>query len=353
MDSARIIKLKNSLKAKGADSFWVTDPVNIYYLVGFKTDVSSLVITPDSNFIITDFRYKQDAEEIVGFQTILIKKGLKDTLRGVLKDCGVKTLGFEADHLSYSAGERFAKFLNAEKIKFTPLTFLVEELRNIKDAGEIAEIKKAILAAKKALLSLKKAIRPGITEKRLSALLDNLVRTSGGDNNAFETIMAAGENSSRPHASVTGRSLQRNGHVMIDFGVRLNCYNCDLTRVFFLGRIQKILRDIYAACIEAQDRAIRQVKPGASIRALDEAARGYIAKKGWGENFGHSLGHGVGLSIHELPRIYGKSEELLRPGMVFTVEPGIYIEGVGGVRIEDMVLVTEKGCEVLTDDIPK
>jgi len=349
----RLIKLKNILKKKGLDALFITNPVNVYYMSGFRTDASSLVISKDVNIIITDFRYREDAEKIPDFTALTIEDNFKKTLNRALKELGVKKIGFEAGHLSYSGVQNLKAILSREKILVEPLEGTVEEIRVLKDEAEIAEIKKAVGLAKTVLCSLKSHLRPGMTERALAKMLEGLILSHGGDGNAFDTIIASGKNSSRAHAYITDKRIEKDEHVFIDFGVKLNQYNCDLTRVFFLGKIQKLLHTAYDICMEAQERAIKKVRPGAPIKEIDRAARGYIASKGFGKFFGHSLGHGVGLSVHELPRIFSKSNQTLKPNMVFTIEPGIYLEGIGGMRIEDMVLVTEKGCEILTDDIPK
>ncbi len=353
MRQQRLVKLKNVLKKKGLDALFITNPVNVYYMSGFRADVSSLVISKDTNTIITDFRYREDAEEIPDFTALTIEDNFKKTLNRALKELGVKKLGFEAGHLSYSGAQNLKAVLTKEKVYLEPLMGAVEEIRLLKDEAEIAEIKKAVVLAKMALGSLKSHLRPGMTERALARILEGLILSHGGDGNAFDTIIASGKNSSRPHAYITDKRIEKDGHVFIDFGVKLNQYNCDLTRVIFLGKIQKLLHNIYTTCREAQERAIKKIRPGAPIKEIDRAARGYIASKGFGKFFGHNLGHGVGLSVHELPKIFSKSSQILKPNMVFTIEPGIYLEGTGGVRIEDMVLVTEKGCEILTDDIPK
>lgn len=353
MTSTRVAKLTAILRKKGLDAFLISNPLNIYYISGFKSDTSSALITRHNNFIITDFRYKEDAQEINNFQLKLIKTGFKDSLKEVLKDLGVRRLGFEADSISYSRVNLLKETLRPCRIGLKPLSGTIENLRLFKDDSEIKDIKMAIAIAKKTLTALKNKIKPGITEKEVSLELDNLIRSFGGDKNAFETIVASGRNSSRPHAVVTNKIIDRGEHVLIDFGVSLNLYNCDLTRVFFLDKIKKLCYDIYLICKKAQESAIKKVKPGVRIRDIDKAARDYINKRGYGKSFGHSLGHGIGLSVHELPRIYPKNNQQLKLNMVFSIEPGIYIEGVGGVRIEDMVLVTKKGCEVLTHDIPK
>ncbi|NQU74332.1 MAG: aminopeptidase P family protein [Candidatus Omnitrophica bacterium] len=345
----KITKLKAIIKKKRLDAFLVTDPHNVYYMSGFKSTDAALLITKRDNFLITDFRYKEDAQEISDFKPCLVNGHFKDTLKQVLKESEARQVGFE-DTLPYAKANLLKEALKAEKIRIVPVSDLIEGLRLFKDDTEIKKIKATATIAKKALAALK--IRRGATEKEIAQELDCLIRLFGADAPAFPTIVASGKNSSRPHAAVTNKTVRKNEPVLIDFGVNLNMYNCDLTRVFILGKMNA-LSDIYVICREAQQRAIEMIRPGISAKDVDKAARDYITTKGFGKSFGHALGHGIGLSVHELPQISLKGHEVLKPNMVFTVEPGIYIEKVGGIRIEDMVLVTKKGCEVLTNDIPK
>lgn len=346
-----LLKLKKILKKKGAGSFLITQPDNCRYISGYRADDAYLLITPDSNFIITDFRYKQEALAVKGFHLRLVENDFKKTLLGILKDLRISHVGFESSHLTYSRAVMLKGALAAQKIELEPLEGVVEGIRICKDPEEIKEIKKAIAVARKAWEKIKGIISTGISERKTAAEIDRLIKVCGADKSAFDTIVASGKNSSRPHAAVTDKTIKKGEAVMVDFGICLNSYNCDLTRMVFLGKIQGLLSDIYNICMEAQRLAIKKIRPGIAAGSIDKAARDYIASKGFGSNFGHSLGHGVGLAVHELPRISAKSTDILEPGMVFTVEPGIYIEGTGGARAEDMVLVTEKGSEILTDDI--
>ncbi len=347
----RISRLNSIIKKKKLDSFLVTNPPNVYYISGFRSQDASLLITRDTNFLITDFRYKEEAGAISNFEVKLLDRPYKDTLKKISKDLNIKSMGFEADSLSYSKANLLKEALKKEKVELRPTSGIIEGLRLLKDEREIKEIESAIAIARKALAALK--IKPGITEKRLAQEIDNLATTYGADKNAFTTIVASGENSSRPHSELTGRIIRKNELVVIDFGVTFNMYNCDLTRVYILGKIKPLLYTIYHICKEAQRRAIKAIRPGQKASAIDKIAREYIASKGFGKFFGHALGHGVGLAVHEEPLISSKNSQVLKAGMVFTIEPGIYIENTGGVRIEDVVQVTEKGCKVLTDDIPK
>jgi len=318
----RINKLKAIIKKKKLDAFLITDPNNVYYMSGFKSTDASLLITKDINFLITDFRYKEDAQEISNFEICLVDGHFKDTLKRILKKSEAKQVGFE-DTLSYAKANLLKEALKAERIRVVPLSNLIEGLRLCKDDAEIKKIKAAINIAKKALASLK--IQKGSTEKEIAQELDCLIRLFGADATAFPTIVASGKNASRPHASVTNKAIKKNESILIDFGVNLNMYNCDLTRVFILGKMN-ILSDIYAICREAQRRAIEMIRPGVKAKDIDKVARDYITTKGFGRSFGHALGHGIGLSAHESPKISLNGHEVLKPNMVFTVEPGIYIE---------------------------
>jgi len=349
----RLRALKNQLKSGHVDGFLVTNPTNVYYLSGLRAEDPVLLITTDASYLITDFRFKQEASTIQDFKLVLTQGGFRNTFDTVLKGVNVKKLGFEADSIPYSRVISLKKMLRSMKIASIPLSGVVESLRLCKDDLEIRKIKNCILVAKKAFQAIKKKIKPGITEKRISIEMDHLIRDLGAERNAFPTIVASGRNSSRPHALATERPVAKTDAVLVDFGATIHEYNCDLTRVSFLGKIRGLIAAIYDICKEASRRAIDIIRPGIMAGDVDKAARGYIESKGYGEVFGHSLGHGVGLYVHELPHVSAKSREVLKPGMVFTVEPGIYLEKVGGVRVEDMVLVTKKGCEVLTDDIPK
>ena len=349
----RLVKLKKIIQEKGLGAFLVSRPINVYYLSGLKTDTSSLLVTKNENIIMTDFRYKEDACEIPGFRVELVDADFKDALKNILRGLGIKSLGFEANHLSYCRAAALKELLKKQWIRFEPVKGAIEGLRIYKDEAEIHQIRRCLRIAGKALGELKGRIRSGATEKGLSVMLESLIRSNGGDGCAFDSIIASGKNSSRPHANLTGRALEKNDHVLIDFGVRSSWYNCDLTRVFFLGRIQRILKNMYSVCLEAQRRVIAIIKPGIPVSELDRLGRDYISSRKYGDCFGHSIGHGIGLDIHEAPSVSSREKRILQPNMVFSIEPGIYMEGAAGVRIEDMILVTEKGCEVLSDDIPK
>ena len=225
---------------------------------------------------------------------------------------------------------------------------MVEDLRIIKTRVEIELIKKAIRINLSALEFIARQIKPDKKERDLAALLEYYMRRGGADKAAFETIVLAGKRASMPHGRPSGNYIRNNQSVLIDSGVCFKGCNSDLTRVFFLSRITSIIKRIYSIVITAQEAAIKAIKPGIEAKKIDAVARDYIKIKGFGRYFGHSLVHGVGREVHEAPSISNKSKDILRPGMVFTVEPAIYLPNVGGVRLEEMVLVTESGCEVLS-----
>jgi len=310
------------------------------------------LISKKDDFIITDARFKEQAEkETPGFKLILIGGSRYDAVKSIVKKNRIKNLAFESDWINFTDYRLLKNKLKSAAL--LPSKDIIENLRIIKDADEISLIKRAVVIARKAFLCAKDRIRPGLNAEKLAVFIDNAIRREGASRPAFQTIVAQNPYSSQPHAVTTKKPFIRGSAVVVDLGARYKGYNSDLTRLLFLGRISSKFKLIYNIIKTAQRLAIDKARPGVRISEVDKAARQYIAKKGLGRHFLHSLGHGIGLEIHELPRISGKAKGVLVPGMVFTVEPGIYIPGLGGLRVEDMVVVREKGCEVLTGDIPK
>lgn len=344
-----LFNLLNILSKKKIDAFLVTDENNIRYLTDFRGHDSMLVISPKGNFAVTDFRYSEEVEAIdalkSNFEIVLKKKNFSESLKTIQKKIKFKNLAFEESNLKY---QRYAVLKNALNCNLIPQRSLVESLRRIKTDEEIALIRKAIEISKIAFQGFRKDIKVGASESMLSAKLDYLMRLNGACGSAFETIVAVDANSSMPHAEITETRVQKNSKIMIDFGARFKGYNSDLTREVFLGKIDPAFKKIYSVVEAAQKIAIENIKAGVPIKKIDALSRNYIKNKGFGKFFGHALGHGVGLSVHEDPSISPYNKDYLEERMVFTVEPGIYIPGVGGVRLEEMVLVTGKGCEVLS-----
>ena len=332
------------------DSLLVTCDTNIRYLVGFPSAESWLFITPAKIFFITDFRYYREAKDALSGVSVKCSLNSKtETLFEIAKKMKVNVIGVDENVLLVSQYRNLAS--NKPKIiKLKKATGLIESLRIIKEAGEIQRIKEALKIQKKAVAFLHKVVKPGVSEKEVFFKLEKYVREMGV-RFSFDPIIASGHNSSYPHARITDRKIQKNDIVLIDFGIDVKGYKSDLTRMFFLGKISHFIQEVVVSVVEAQRRAIEIIKPGIAAFEIDKQARNYLAKKKLAKYFRHSLGHGVGLDIHEAPMLSRKDSSILEEGMIVTVEPAVYIPGKFGIRIEDMVLVTKKGCKVLSDNI--
>lgn len=325
------------------DNILITNLTNIKYLTGFSGTYGYLLILGGERYLFTDCRYYERArQETRGVKVRLIK----DNWPEVLLRYKIKELGFEANSVSYATYMEWRK-----KIKLVPTRNVIEKIRQIKKPEEIKKIKRAIRITKEVLSKIN--LKPGITELELADWIERLIRETPRAEPSFPTIVAFGTNSSVPHARPSNRRLRKKQIALIDLGVKIDGYSSDLTRTFWVGRISKKFQEVYNIVLTAQHLAIEGIRPGRAICEIDSIARDYIKRCGYGRYFGHSLGHGIGLDVHELPKINYRNNERLQEGMVFSVEPGIYIPGWGGVRIEDLVLVTKDGCEVLTNDISK
>jgi Xaa-Pro aminopeptidase len=347
-----LTELRRKLKEKGLDAFLVTKEQNVSHVSGFSGQESYLLISHKRNWFITDFRYMEQArKETKGYEIIGRKDSWTKVLAELVASARIKNLGFESESITFEEYNRISSLIRG--IRLTPVKGLIEEIREIKSHSEIKIIRHAVKLACETHEFLKGFIRPGISEMEVASEAEYFIRKSGGEKSAFDTIVAAGSHASQPHARASRRKLANAGTIIIDLGIRYQGYNSDLTRTLFLGKMPVKARKVYDTVLTAQDKALRLIKPGVRISAVDRAARDFISKNGYGKFFGHALGHGVGREIHELPRISSGEKKALREGMVFTVEPGIYIPGWGGVRIEDMVVVTDKGCEVLSGNLNK
>ena len=343
----RLSGLRQAMKKVSLDSFLVTNSTNVSYLSGFRGTDAVMLVTADDGYFLTDSRYIEEArKEIAGHLHVrLVEESTFFSIEGIVKSDKLKALGFESMDLSYSVAHRLKDLLS--KTGFVPVKNLIETLRSIKDPGEVDRIRGAVKLAKEVFERAAGSVRPGASEELIKRKIE-LDLVSRGSACAFEPIIASGLNSSKPHARATNRSFKNNDFVMIDMGAKVDGYNSDLTRTIVLGRVNKKFREIYKTVGQAQLKAIDRIIPGAKASDIDKAGRDHIRKSGFGKYFGHSLGHGVGMDVHEEPSISPSSKTRLAAGMVFTVEPAIYIPGFGGVRIEDMVLVTKNGCEILT-----
>ena len=347
----RFEKILKILDIYGLEGLLLNAEPNVSYACGFHAPDSYALITAAGITLITDFRYKADFQKkITGPIQLLEYKGtFFKTIARLLKEKSVKHAGFESRRLTFAECEALHK-LAGKTSKFIPLKETVEPLREIKDAEEIKAIREAVKITLKALSFIEKILKPGMKELEAAAELERFIRMSGAEESAFKIIVASGPNSSYPHAEISSRRLKTGEPVVIDMGVAYNGYKCDLTRTFFLGKINPSVRKVESIVREAQHRAIRHIRPGIPIKEIDFIARNYIAQKGFAKFFGHSLGHGIGLEVHESPSINKRNTHRLKNGSVFTIEPGIYMAGEFGVRIEDMVLVTKEGAQVLSGD---
>ncbi|TVL98903.1 MAG: hypothetical protein CV087_20055 [Candidatus Brocadia sp. WS118] len=343
--------IKQTLREENVDGFLITSAVNIRYVTNFTGSESILLITPGCDYLFTDFRYVEQARQDIPWIKIVEKKiSLMRTICGKLKRLKIKKLYVESLYLTvYQYREIIG---NKEGIRIIPTQGIVERYRKRKTYQELEKIRTAIKIAEKAYAGTREKIKAGLSEKQIADFLEYEIRNQGGEKSSFEIICAAGQRASLPHARATERIIQGKEAVLIDWGVCFQFYNSDLTRVRFVDRISPAYKKIYQIVLDAQCFAIDRIKPGRKASDVDSAARSYIEKKGYAKCFGHGVGHGIGLEVHEGPTINSRSKEILEESMVFTVEPGIYIPGWGGVRIEDMVLITSSGCEVLSQ-VPK
>ena len=346
INSDRINKVRRSLKRLKIEALLVSNPSNIFYLSGFSSHDSVLLVTLDGNYIITDFRFEQEAKKsAVGFEVTSGRGNLYQKIARLIKRLSAKRIGFESGHLTVKRRDLLTSLITG---KLLPVSGLIEGLRVIKYPDEIKSIKTSARITKKVLKRIIKEVKNNRTEKDIAAKIDFLLRKEGADKSSFDTIVASGENASMPHAKPQNKKIRSGEAVVLDFGARRDGYSSDLTRTLFVGKISKHLYVIYSIVAAAQKRAISRIRPGIKISEIDKAARDYITKKDFGNYFGHATGHSVGIDVHELPNINSKNHTTLKEGMVITIEPGIYMPGIGGVRIEDMVLVNKSGHEVLT-----
>jgi len=346
--------LRRRLREKSLAAILITDELNVTYLTGFTGDSSYLVVAADHELLITDGRYTQQlSEECPGLPLAVRQPGSKlpEFAADRLAQLGFPSIGIEADNVTVSFHEKLRDV--AKTSQLAPTSGLVESLREIKDAGEITAIREAIGIAESAFTELRSSLKLGQTEKEVADELEYKIRRRGGTCGAFPSIVGVGPRAALPHGRPTNQSrIGDSDFVLIDWGARGRLYHSDLTRVLVTGKLLPQLQTVYGVVLAAQRAAIGAIRPGASVKEVDAAARTTIDSAGYGKQFNHALGHGIGLTVHELPRLAPDQDRQLVPGMVVTVEPGIYLPDWGGVRIEDDVLVTEAGCEILTS-LPK
>jgi Xaa-Pro aminopeptidase len=345
-EALRIATLRRTMRDQGIDTLLVTQRENVRYLTGFTGSAGSVLIGASGRpVLVTDFRYQEQAKaEAPGARLLVQKKDHSSTIKTAAELLGAAILSFDDSSMTLDR----VKALRKQKLRIRGMRDPVAEIRRVKDAVELALIRKAIRRAEEAFRQLRPHIRPGAIERELGLRLEMLIREQGSRRTAFDSIVASGRNGAMPHASVSGRRIRSGDLVTIDFGAEADGYYSDITRTVCVGRPTARQREVHDLVLRAQQSAILAVHPGTACSEIDRAARGTIEKAGHGKQFGHATGHGIGLMVHEAPTIAALSKGEIKEGMVFTVEPGVYIPGWGGVRIEDMVLVTKSGHTVLT-----
>jgi len=345
----RLKSIHSVLKQRRLDGLLVSLPANISYLAESLSRDAYLLVSLKGNFYFTDSRYVEEAKAFLS-DNAKLKECNGSVFRHIAEtilSLRLKNVGFEDRYLPFAEFTRIKEEASG-KINLIPTHSIVEDKRQIKDAGEVDKLRKAARITALALEHIRQFIVPGVKEIEIVAEIERFIRYQGARGPSFDIIVASGPNSSQPHHLSGARRLKSNEPVLIDLGVDFQGYKSDLTRVFFLGKINTLVRKVYDIVLRAQELAIKKIRPGAEMAEIDRVAREYIAEKGYGKCFTHNLGHGFGLEIHEGPNISGREASAIKPGMTFTVEPGIYLPGKFGIRIEDMVLITTKSCEVIS-----
>jgi Xaa-Pro aminopeptidase len=341
LDRVRRIIERNDLHAcifKGMD--------NIFYLTGFRGSEGTAIVTRGDVILVTDSRYTTYAREVAKGCAVIETKGRDQCLPDVFQRYGITRSGFDSSHVTY---QQYAYWKTiAPEVEFIPLENDIEGIRQSKEPEEILAIRKAISIATDAFAAVVEKISQGRSEKEIAVELDYTMMRLGADRPSFDTIVASGPRAALPHGQPTDKVLQPGEPVIIDYGCEVEGYCSDETVTLSVGKADERMREICDVVREALEKGCQAVKVGTSIREIDMIVRGFIDDKGYGDYFGHGTGHGVGIAVHEAPAITSRTEGLLEPNMVVTIEPGIYLPNVGGVRLESMVLVTEHGGEILT-----
>lgn len=339
-------KLRARFSELGIDGMLITNGYNRRYMTGFTGTAGVVLIGEKKAVFITDFRYvEQASRQINGYEIIQHMGSIIDEVAKQAADLGIKRLGFEQDHLSFAT---YKLYENTVQAQLVPVSGVVEKLRLIKSDAEIKILKEAAEIADAAFQHILSFIRPGIREIDVANELEFFMRKNGAISSSFDIIVASGYRSALPHGVATEKVIEKGEFVTLDFGAYYKGYCSDITRTVAVGEVSEELRSIYKIVLEAQLRGMTGIKPGMTGREADALTRDYITEKGYGDYFGHSTGHGIGLEVHEGPGLSVRTDTVLEPGMVVTVEPGIYIPGLGGVRIEDDTVVTKDGNESLT-----
>ena len=352
--AARWAMVRAAMRARKVPALLVSCFADVSYLTGFEGDDSFLIVTPERMVLISDFRYEEQiANEAPWVELVLRSKGMAGEVAKVIGKLRLRTVGVQAESMTLlQRATLLGEIKNPKKTKLVDISNIIVDLRHVKDAVEIDILQRAMDIAEGAFEALRGQIKIGMTENEIASLLVHEMRKRGALNSSFDSIVAVGANGSLPHYRPGNVKLENHTSLLVDWGALAQGYCSDLTRVLFVGDISAKMEEIYKITLEAQLAAIAAIKPGKKARDIDKVARDIIGKAGYGKQFGHGLGHGIGRDIHETIAFNKLSKVTLKPGMVLTVEPGIYLPGTGGVRIEDDILVTETGCRVMTK-LPK
>ncbi|MCS7461659.1 Xaa-Pro peptidase family protein [Paenibacillus doosanensis] len=347
MQQARIERLRALLQQQGLQALLITNATNRMYMTGFTGSSGVVLISEAKAYLLTDFRYMTQAPaQAAGYEVVEHAPNPMDTVKELLTKQGIGKVGFEQNDMTYGAYLGTAKALAG--IELAATEGLVEQLRMIKDEAEIAVMQEAADLADRTFTHILGYLKPGAKEADIALEIEMFVRRNGAASTSFETIVASGERSALPHGKASDRILQTNEFVKLDYGAYYNRYCSDITRTVVLGKPTDKHKEIYNIVLEAQLETLDKIKPGMTGKEADAIARDIIARYGYGDHFGHGTGHGLGMEIHEAPRLSKQGNTVLTPGMTVTVEPGIYLPGFGGVRIEDDIVITDTGIKILT-----
>jgi len=339
-------RLRSLLRRKDLDAVLFMSLENIRFLCGFTGSDGALIYGAEERVFLSDSRYEEQAGgEVRGAIFQRYRKKIEGIARS-LKALRVKRLGFEASALTWETYQNLKAHL--DRVTLVPLAAEISGLRACKEPAEIEKIRRAIQIASESFLDTLSRLKPGAREKTAGDFLEFRMKRRGGEGPSFPTIVASGPRAALPHGKASDKSMEKGEMVVIDFGSCYQGYHSDETKTMILGKPDARQKKVYDLVRKAQDRAIRTARPGVGVRSIDRAAREVISRAGYGQYFGHGTGHGIGLAVHEYPTLSPRGSGMVEPGMIFSVEPGVYLPGWGGVRLEDLVLVTDRGCEVLT-----
>lgn len=343
----KLIKLRERLNERELDAILITSPINRRYITKFTGSAGVALVTNEAAYLITDFRYIEQAnDQAKEFSIIKHERAIEQEIKNQLEKLAVKKVGFEENDLTYAIYNRYQSLFNVDLV---PVSNIIEELRVVKTSEELIILKKAAAIADQAFEHIQSYIKHGVREIDIANELEFFMRKQGATSSSFDIIVASGKRSALPHGVASTKSIANGELVTMDYGALYKGYCSDITRTVAVGEVSPKLRSIYDIVYTAQNHAVKEIRPNMTGKEADALTRDYIDQKGYGKYFGHSTGHGLGIEVHEEPRLSNLSDTKLEPGMVVTVEPGIYIPNVGGCRIEDDIVITESGNERLTN----